>query len=102
MANRFISHILSSRRTRQTIDIEGEPPASTPRTGFSRLLNPFISVHHWFRANLIIPAAFGSHHQRLYYWCAIPTRMETIILALFWILNFVLCCVSYEIFERNL
>ncbi|RVX66609.1 hypothetical protein B0A52_09360 [Exophiala mesophila] len=102
IANRFISHILASRSIRKTIDIEGEAPASSPRTGLSRLLSPFVSVHHWFRANLIIPAAFGSHHQRLYYWCSIPTRMETIILTLFWILNFVLCCVSYDIFEQNL
>lgn len=102
MVNRLISHFVHSRRRQLATDVEGD--GANPKSGArsSRLLSPFKSAHHWLRANLIIPAAFGSHHQRLYYWCTIPTRMETVIITLFWILNLILCCVSYEIFEPNL
>jgi ferric-chelate reductase len=60
------------------------------------------SINHWIRTYLIIPAAFGTHHQRLFWWCVIPTRMEAVMVAAFWILNLVMCCVSYEIFSPNL
>ncbi|RVX68247.1 hypothetical protein B0A52_07250 [Exophiala mesophila] len=95
MASRFIFFVSRSRLRRPAADIEGE--GVTRKSG---LLSPFKAVHHWFRTNLIIPAAFGSHHQRLYYWCAIPTRMETLIVVMYWGLNIILCAISYEVLHK--
>lgn len=104
MANRLISHLYNSRRSRTTTNLEGLGESPSPGTKSSVMLAPIKSIHHWTRANLIIPAAFGSHHQRLYWWCTIPTRMETVIVCLFWILNLILCAASINdsVFENNL
>ncbi|EXJ78504.1 hypothetical protein A1O1_08905 [Capronia coronata CBS 617.96] len=98
IVNRFITHTLHARRTPAYGDVE-EPGTRLKARGMPSI---FSVAHHWVRMNLIIPAAFGSHHQRLLHWCTIPTRTETVIVVSFWILNLVLCCVSYEIFIPNL
>lgn len=95
MASRFISFVSTTRLRRPAVDVEGEGATAKPG-----LASPFKAVHHWFRTNLIIPATFGSHHQRLYYWCAIPTRVETLIILMYWALNIILCAVSYEILDK--
>ncbi|KAL1966474.1 hypothetical protein VTN77DRAFT_4396 [Rasamsonia byssochlamydoides] len=59
-------------------------------------------IHHWIRTNLIIPAAIGSYHQRLFYYCSIPTRMEAIPIISFYLLSFAFMALSYDIFEGNL
>ncbi|PGH33087.1 hypothetical protein GX50_04069 [[Emmonsia] crescens] len=71
-------------------------------SGISLLFYPFRWLHHWIRANLIMPAAFGTHHQRLFYWCSIPTRVEAIVIVLFYVLSLVLTCVGHDIFRGNL
>lgn len=102
MANRLFSHFYNSRRRQGATDVEGlgDLPSSSGKP--SVILAPIKATHHWIRANLIIPAAFGSHHQRLYWWCSIPTRMETVVVGLFWLLNLVLCAISYGVFENNI
>lgn len=59
-------------------------------------------MDHWVRANLIIPTTFGTHHQRLLWWCSVPTRMETLVVLSYWALSLILCAVSYYIFTPNL
>lgn len=98
MANRLVTHFFTSRRVSVVADIEGRGASLTSKSSF----RIFGSAHHWVRTNLIVPAAFGSHHQRLYYWCTIPTRMETLVIGAFWVLNLILCGVTYEIFYPNL
>ncbi|KAK2798400.1 hypothetical protein FQN50_008840 [Emmonsiellopsis sp. PD_5] len=73
---------------------------SKPR--ISRVFSPFRSLQHWVRTHLIIPAAFGTHHQRLFYWCSVPTRIEAVVISLFYILSLVLTCVGYDVFKGNL
>lgn len=102
MASRLVSHLYNSRRSTIIADIEELEDSPSPSTRSSLLLAPIKATNHWLRAHLIIPAAFGTYHQRLYWGCSIPTRMETILISLFWILNFVLCAISYNVFEGNL
>ncbi|OQV01412.1 hypothetical protein CLAIMM_06779 [Cladophialophora immunda] len=100
--NRLTTHFSQSRRLKALDDVEGRKASSTqkgPRTGVVAAVN---SVHHWLRSNVIVPAAFGSHHNRPLFWSTIPTRMETIIVISFWLMTFILCCVGYHIFWPNL
>ncbi|KIW31772.1 uncharacterized protein PV07_03368 [Cladophialophora immunda] len=100
--NRLTTHFSQSRRLKALDDVEGRKTSSTqkgPRTGVVAAVN---SVHHWLRSNVIVPAAFGSHHNRPLFWSTIPTRMETIIVISFWLMTFILCCVGYHIFWPNL
>ncbi|KAH0842692.1 hypothetical protein FOPE_07590 [Fonsecaea pedrosoi] len=89
-----------SRRLKAMDDVEEGQNSSVKRRdelpGFIKF------IYDWIRANLIIPAAFGSHHSRPVLWMTIPTRMETIIIVTFYVMNFILCCVGYKIFNPNL
>ncbi|ETI24659.1 hypothetical protein G647_04028 [Cladophialophora carrionii CBS 160.54] len=99
--NRIATHFFHSRRLRARTDVEGSQSSDSPRSR-SGLTGAASAVHHWLRAHIIIPAAFGSHHTRPLLWSTIPTRMETIIVVAFWVMTFILCCVSYYIFSPNL
>lgn len=98
IVNNLFTHFFHARRAAAPGDVEEHRAKSHSRSGSSVLG----AAHHWIRTNLVIPAAFGSHHQRLLWWCTIPTRMETAIVVSFWILNLILCCVSYDVFWPNL
>ncbi len=105
--NRLVTHVSAARRLKDVVaaadDVEttGTPSVGTKRS-HSGPVTVVKSIHHWLRANVIIPAAFGSHHNRPLLWSTIPTRMETIVVASFWILTLILCCVNYLIFWPNL
>ncbi|KFZ12368.1 hypothetical protein V502_07118 [Pseudogymnoascus sp. VKM F-4520 (FW-2644)] len=102
MANRLISFLVESRTGRKTRDTESitRPNSSvSPRSK----LTPFVAdKYHWLRANLVIPAAFNSYHRRLFWQCTIPTRLEVVIVIAYYVISFILCAVSYEIFTPNL
>ncbi|EDN06900.1 predicted protein [Histoplasma mississippiense (nom. inval.)] len=68
----------------------------------SHLLAPSRRMRHWIRTYFIIPAAFGTHHQRLLYWCAIPTRAAAIVVVLFYVLSLIFTCVGHDVFRGNL
>ncbi|KAK2787958.1 hypothetical protein FQN52_006963 [Onygenales sp. PD_12] len=76
--------------------------AQFSKSRISRVFSPFPSLQHWVRTHFIIPAAFGTHHQRLFYWCSVPTRIEAVVIVLFYILGLVLTCVGYDVFKGNL
>jgi hypothetical protein len=56
----------------------------------------------WLHKYLVLPPLFGSRRQERLWTFAVPTRLETIIIFSYWLLNLVLCCVTYEIFWPNL
>ncbi|KAH0334480.1 putative plasma membrane ferric-chelate reductase, partial [Aureobasidium melanogenum] len=60
------------------------------------------SAWMWVRVNLIIPPAFGSHHQRLLYWCTIPTRMESAVVLAFYLLTTYLSVSHYRLISNNI
>ncbi|EXJ71662.1 uncharacterized protein A1O5_05470 [Cladophialophora psammophila CBS 110553] len=102
MANRLVTHLSQCRRMKALVDVEGSMASTSSERSHSRIVAFVESAHHWFRSNVIIPAAFGSHHNRPLFWNTIPTRMETIVVVAFWFMTFILCCVGYHIFWPNL
>ncbi|OAL47189.1 ferric-chelate reductase [Pyrenochaeta sp. DS3sAY3a] len=102
MAHRLSTYIFYRRQEPNTIDVESTASRTQPEAQKTTLPTALLAIHDWFRTNLIVPATFGSHHLRPFWGCAIPTRIETTIITLFWILNLILCCVGYEIFSPNL
>ncbi|OJD11947.1 hypothetical protein AJ78_07380, partial [Emergomyces pasteurianus Ep9510] len=98
--NRLFTHFTGARQRSTRYDSEGH--TSHINSGAPLLLQPFRWLHHWIRAYFIIPAAFGTHHQRLFYWCSIPTRVETIVIVIFYVLSLALTCVGHDIFKGNL
>ncbi|KAI0619252.1 ferric reductase like transmembrane component [Pyrenophora tritici-repentis] len=56
----------------------------------------------WLRRYLTIPATFGTHCSQPYVGCTIPPRVQSLTIALFVVLNLVLCSCSYRFTEGNL
>ncbi|KAF2095576.1 ferric-chelate reductase [Rhizodiscina lignyota] len=102
MINRFITSVRQSRRLKAGHDIEGRNSSVNSHQSRAKPIVIINSFYHWFRSTLIIPAAFGSHHNRPVLWMTIPTRMETIVIATFYVMNFILCCVGYKVISLNL
>ncbi|OAT14257.1 FRE family ferric-chelate reductase [Blastomyces gilchristii SLH14081] len=98
--NRLFIHFSGLQRRGIKYDAEGHPLNIGSRN--SLLFSPLRRLRHWVRAYFIIPAAFGTHHQRLFYWCSIPTRIEAIVIVLFYIFSLVLTCVGHDVFRGNL
>ncbi|KIW12012.1 hypothetical protein PV08_09286 [Exophiala spinifera] len=88
---RLLHHLLSYRRAVLVRDLEGRQRQS------ERSAPLFGGVQHWIKANLITPAAVGSKHQRRSWFGTVPTRIEAIVVALFYLLVIGLCCVSYDL-----
>ena len=76
--NRLFHHVWKNRR------VTGQPWKSCQ--ALSRL----------FQTHLVVPAP------RQFLGLTLPTRIDAVILGLFWLLNTVLSCVSYPTFEGNL
>lgn len=52
----------------------------------------------WIRKNLILPATFHQHQSEALAWtCTIPPRLETTILILYAIMNFLFCFPAYHL-----
>lgn len=93
-----------SRFTHSAADTEGGsiPSGGRKVPASTGLLAPASRGYSWIHTNLVLPSSLGSYHQRLWWWCTIPTRMITLVVASFWILSLVLSCVNYRGFEGNL
>lgn len=102
MINRLVTHFSVARRMKNATDVEVGNASTNSKGNRTGPIALFKSIHYWLRAHVIIPAAFGTHHNRPFYWNTIPTRMETIIVVAFWVMTFILCCVTYHIFSPNL
>lgn len=56
----------------------------------------------WFRRNISTPATFGKRcTQDVGGWCTIPTRIQSITIALFVVLNVACSVHGYRIFPGN-
>lgn len=86
------------RRAHMASDVEG---VSSAKGRPSQLSAPFHLTAHWIRTHVMIPAAFGTHHQRLWYWCTIPSRFDSIVVCSFWILSITLSSISYRLMPDN-
>ncbi|THY21177.1 putative FRE family ferric-chelate reductase [Aureobasidium pullulans] len=74
----------------------------TPSTSSESTSQFTQSTWRWIQVNLIIPPAFGSHHQRLLFWCTVPTRMETVVVATFYLLTTYLSVSHYRLIFNNI
>ncbi|KAL7808709.1 ferric reductase NAD binding domain-containing protein [Trichoderma gracile] len=99
--HRLITHILESRVLPSSTGPEDTGSAdSREKTGAGTK-----SLGHLYsriRKGLTTPSVFPPYHRQLLFGCTIPTRLEFFIVASYWIVSFVLCCVNYRAFDGNL
>jgi hypothetical protein len=97
MLSNMFNSLWNRRASRSVSDVEGSQGLTA-----SAKRNPLITTAHWLRTNLIIPSVFGTKHRQLYYGFTVPTRMETIIIGLFWSISVILSSINFRTFEGNL
>ncbi|KAJ9366216.1 hypothetical protein DTO282E5_9105 [Paecilomyces variotii] len=100
IVNNALYHLFYSQVEPSKWDVESSSKSlHAIRDGCNRLLG---GVYHSVRTHFVIPPAFGSHHQRLFYYCTIPTRMEAVPIVVYYTMSFLFTILSYDIFEGNL
>ncbi|KAF1834927.1 ferric-chelate reductase [Decorospora gaudefroyi] len=62
----------------------------------------FSPPYGWLKGYLIVPATFGDRCSRTHGWCTIPSRIQSLTILLFVMLNVVLCSCSYRLTDGNL
>lgn len=74
-----------------------------PKSSYERTQSlPLMSrLWLWIRSRLILPATFGKHCQAPIAGATIPPRLETLVLVVYVILNFVFCFPGYDLFADN-
>lgn len=82
-------------------DIYQDPEASHDNRHVIPKKARFGRIRRWIQRFIILPAAFGYRHQQPFGWCTIPTRIQTLFVFFYIVVNFVLCAVNYRAFDNN-
>ena len=61
----------------------------------------FTKIHNLWTKYITLPATFGYRHSQPWFFCTIPTRLQSILLFVYIALNFIFCAVGYIIFPGN-
>lgn len=94
-ANRLFAHLVRSRISARKPhnDTEAINRLQTSKSSF---------LDRWFRSHIILPAAFGYRHQEPWGWCTIPTRIQSLTVFAYVLLNILGCAIGkYGAFDGN-
>lgn len=99
MANNLYSHLYNFRTNLGTSDVEGGNAAQI-QTRASPKRGPMHRTCNWWCAHVAVPGILPRRHKQLVWGCTVPTRLEGLVVAAFWILSIVLCAVNYGPFPK--
>ncbi|TVY91322.1 putative ferric reductase transmembrane component [Lachnellula willkommii] len=95
--DRLINFLLSMRNS-EASDQQRAIEAQSARRSHSTV---FSKTYRWFQANLILPPAIGTHHQRYLFGFTMPTRIVALIIIAYYIWSILICTISYDVFYPN-
>ena len=99
--NRLVAFIVHRFFVSRPLPIDAERfsgvtgKGATPGVGFINKVHNFLSKH------ILLPATFGYRHIQPWGWCTIPTRIQSILVFVFFALNFIFCAVDWHEFPGN-
>ncbi|CRG88183.1 plasma membrane ferric-chelate reductase (Fre2), putative [Talaromyces islandicus] len=69
---------------------------------YSSIVFKFLCIsYQWTQKHLIVAFPFTSPNRRVL-WFELPTRIEALVIAGFWLLSITLTCITYPLFEDNI
>ncbi|PVH69696.1 ferric reductase like transmembrane component [Cadophora sp. DSE1049] len=77
------------------IDVTEEPSQKRRRSIFD---TPYTLLKRY----ITVPATFGYKRSQNVWWCTIPTRVQSLAIGAFIVINIVLCSCSYRVFPNNI
>lgn len=96
IANRLFAYLVRSR-------ISARKPQNDTEAINRLRISKSSSLDRWFQSHIILPAAFGYRHQQPWGWCTIPTRIQSLIVFAYVLLNILACAIgNYGGFEGNI
>ncbi len=93
----IINRLFAAAVQHNTRGIYQDPEASSNQ----RIRPRFGATQRWIRRHVVLPAVFGYRHQQPLGWCTIPTRIQSLMLLSFIVVNVILSSVNYRAFENN-
>lgn len=91
---RRLFHTLRQRTPSASDSESGRANSTTTRL--------FRHITTWARKHLITPSMLPPYHIQPLLGCTVPTRLEFIIIYLYYVISIVLCAVNYRGFEGNI
>ncbi|KAH8602445.1 ferric reductase like transmembrane component-domain-containing protein [Bisporella sp. PMI_857] len=95
----FCLSVIQSKSQWQPIPGSANPESET--SAIKRKGNILTFMHTQIKRYVTVPATFGYIHAQNIWWCTIPTRIQSLTIAAFIIINVVLCSISYRVFKDN-
>ncbi len=95
MLNRLFTALVQRKMPRTFLDTEAS--RTQPQVGKPRLSG----ARRWIQRYITLPAALGYRHQQPLGWCTVPTRIQSLLVSAFVVINVILCSVTYRAFEGN-
>ncbi|KAL3418133.1 ferric-chelate reductase [Phlyctema vagabunda] len=102
VSTHLISRIIGLwKRDQQWQPISTSDGGGLERTTVKRKLTVLSYPYTWIKRFITVPATFGYKRSQNIRWCTIPTRIQSMTIGVFILLNVVLCSISYRVFEDN-
>lgn len=96
---RFLADRNRSRMHQHDTSIVVESQSPTEQT---RPYTAMQKAYGWIQAKILIAPTIGTYHRRQIWGFAVPTRLETFVVAAYWAWSLIICFVGYDVFNPNL
>lgn len=96
----ILNHAIKNLIYRNSRYLEGDVESDKNHT-MGTVTNVYSQFRYYSQQYLTLPSLFRDYHQRQLFWCTVPTRLEGFVIFSYWVLNIMLCCVSYRTFPGN-
>lgn len=101
VVNRLMAFLVHRLLARNPLPADAERSAAIFGKGAAPNTGILTKVHNLLAKHVMLPATFGYRHIQPLGWCTIPTRLQSILVFLFFALNFIFCAVDWHLFPGN-
>jgi hypothetical protein len=91
-----LGHVLRQGR-HTSVHPDSEPSAQEKITW-----HPLGHFNAWIRKHIITPSVLPPYHTQSFFGCTVPTRLEFLVIYLYYVTSLILCAIHYRGFEGNI
>lgn len=101
VVNRLTALVVHRYLAKRPLPNDAEHSAALVGKGVAPNTGLFNKAHNLWAKHVTLPATFGYRHIQPWGWCTIPTRLQSILVFVYFALNFVFCAIDWHIFPGN-
>ena len=99
--NRLVAFVVHRYFTGRTLPVDAERFSVGAGKRISPNAGLVNKIHNLLAKHILLPATFGYRHIQPWGWCTIPTRLQSILVFIFFALNFIFCATDWHLFPGN-